>query len=218
MKRKRDAHHYDDHLIGEAKKIVTALGRMFAPFCEVVLHDLRRPIASILAIENPFSGRRIGDSATRLGLARITQPDFPGVVQNYPNVTADGRQVKSTSIGIRGRDGRYIASICLNMDTTYFSDLTALFQSFVAVDHQAPSMREQLRTLSLEEIRRVIEEFSTSRSTVPKRLGIDDRRELIALLRERGLLELKNSVSTIASVLGVTRPSVYNYLRAAQNR
>jgi predicted transcriptional regulator YheO len=41
----------DDHLIGEATKLVTGMGKMFAPFCEVVLHDLRTPEQAIVAIE-----------------------------------------------------------------------------------------------------------------------------------------------------------------------
>jgi predicted transcriptional regulator YheO len=218
MARKRISEdQYDEHLVNEAAKITVALGRMFAPFCEVLLHDLRHPKSSILVIENPLSGRKVGDSATSLGLARITQKDFPDVVQNYPNATPDGRLIKSTSIGIRGRSGRFVASICLNLDRTHFSEITSLIEKFVSVEGHAP-VREQLRSLSVEEIQRVINQFSRSRNTEPVRLNIDARRELIGLLDEKGLLGLKNAVPIVASALSVTRPSVYNYLRAARRK
>jgi len=204
---------FDEHIIQEAAKITVALGKMFAPFCEVLLHDLRNPKFSILVIENPLSGRKVGDSATSLGLARVTQKDFPDVVQNYPNATVDGKLVKSTSIGIRGKSGRFIASICLNLDRTYFSEFAAMMEKFVSVEGHAP-VREQLRTLSIEEIHRVINQFSKMRNTEPARLNVEARRELIGLLEQKGLLGLKNAVPIVASALSVTRPSVYNYLRA----
>ena len=95
--------HENELLLRESRKIVEALGKMFAPCCEVVLHDLRKPENSIIAIENPLSGRKIGQAVTEMGLARAKDPLFPDIVQNYSNVFPDGRPVKSTSIGIRNR-------------------------------------------------------------------------------------------------------------------
>lgn len=108
------------HLLAELKNIAEGLGKTFAPFCEVVLHDLTHPKNAILAIENNLSGRRIGQPATELGLARIQDPDYPAVISNYANQFADGRKVKSTSIGIRNEAGDYVAAICLNVDLTLF--------------------------------------------------------------------------------------------------
>jgi predicted transcriptional regulator YheO len=104
----------DGLLLREAEKIATAIGRMFPGLCEVVLHDLRNPDHSVRAIENSLSGRRVGDPATELGLARIQDPDYPGVLQNYSNTFPDGRPAKSTSIGIKNGEGDYIAALCLN--------------------------------------------------------------------------------------------------------
>ena len=214
-KKRKPEDDFDNHLIQEAAKITSALGKMFAPFCEVLLHDLRNPKFSILVIENPLSGRKVGDSATSLGLARVTQNFFPDVVQNYPNATTDGKLIKSTSIGIRGKSGKFIASICLNMDRTYFSDVASKLEKFISVEGEAP-VREQLRALSVAEIHRVIDQFSKTRNTEPARLNVEARRALIALLEQKGLLGLKNAVPIVASALSVTRPSVYNYLRASK--
>lgn len=116
-----DEHDADEHLLKEAEKIAVALGRMFPGLCEVVLHDLRDPEHAIRAIENNLSGRQIGDPATELGLARISDPDYPGVVQNYPNRFPDGRPAKSTSIGIKNAAGEYVAALCLNLDVSVLS-------------------------------------------------------------------------------------------------
>src|SRR5258705_13313762 len=89
----------DEELFVELDKIAIAVGRMFPGLCEVVLHDLRDPEHAIRLIENNLSGRRVGDSATELGMLRIGDPEYPSVVQNYANTFADGRPAKSTSIG-----------------------------------------------------------------------------------------------------------------------
>src|SRR5579863_8856988 len=100
-------------LMREASKIASALGETFAPLCEVVLHDLTDPEHAIVQIENNLSGRSVGDSATELGLARISDPAFPEVIANYANNFADGRPAKSTSVGLKDKNGRFIAAICI---------------------------------------------------------------------------------------------------------
>ena len=64
-------------LIEQLRQIAQRLGASFAPFCEVVLHDLSDPKNAILAIHNNLSGRQVGQPATELGLARITDPHYP---------------------------------------------------------------------------------------------------------------------------------------------
>src|SRR5579862_3090579 len=133
-------------LLREARKIVTALGKMFAPCCEVVLHDLTKPSHAIIEIECPLSGRSIGDATTELGLARITDSSFPEIVQNYANVLPDGRAIKSTSIGIKNSQGKYIAAICLNMDISLFSSAFKVLEQFTATNEKPCPTRETLRT------------------------------------------------------------------------
>jgi predicted transcriptional regulator YheO len=125
------------HLLAELKNIAEGLGKTFAPFCEVVVHDLTHPKNAILAIENNLSGRRVGQPATELGLARIQDPGYPAVITNYANQFADGRKVKSTSVGIRNEDGDYVAAICLNVDLTLFNGFQAAMSQFTAIESSA---------------------------------------------------------------------------------
>src|ERR1700761_1495071 len=94
--------------LDQLRLIAQGLGQTFAPFCEVVLHDLTNPAHAILSIHNNLSGRDVGQPATEPGLARIADPDYPPVIANYANRFEDGRQVKSTSIGIKDADGNYM--------------------------------------------------------------------------------------------------------------
>ena len=123
-------------LFAQLKQIAQGLGETFAPFCEVVVHDLTDPKNAIVAIHNNLSGREVGQPATELGLARIADPDYPQVIANYANTFADGRQAKSTSVGIKDADGRYVAALCLNVDLTLFQNLQSAIGQFTSVDAQ----------------------------------------------------------------------------------
>ncbi|MFI0778916.1 transcriptional regulator [Streptomyces sp. NPDC021212] len=204
----------DDVLLREAEKIVTALGRMFPGLCEVVLHDLRRPDRAIRAIESNLSGRSVGDPATELGLARIEDPEFPGIVQNYSNRFPDGRPAKSTSIGIKNSAGTYIAAICLNLDVSLFASVTRSLSNLIRTDDQEAPLMETLRARTVTELRAVVEEFAAARGHTPRGLGTAAKKELVRSLQTRGFLQVKHSVRVVTELLGVSRATVYNYLRA----
>ncbi|MEO3749562.1 PAS domain-containing protein [Streptomyces sp. B6B3] len=214
----------DELLLREAEKIAVALGRMFPGLCEVVLHDLRDPDQAIRAIENNLSGRSVGDPPpglgglggapmTELGLARIRDPDYPGVLQNYPNRFPDGRPAKSTSIGLKNSRGAYVAALCLNLDVSLLGTAARSLANLVRTDDSDEPLAETLRARSLDELRAAVEEFAAARGHTPRGLDAAARRELVRSLRERGFLQVKHSVQALTDLLGISRATVYNYLR-----
>ncbi|MFI9390070.1 transcriptional regulator [Streptomyces bauhiniae] len=204
----------DEHLLGEAEKVAVALGRMFPGLCEVVLHDLRDPDHAIRVIENNLSGRAPGDPATELGLARIADPRYPDVVQNYPNRFPDGRPAKSTSIGIRNSAGEYIAALCLNLDVSMLSPVALALANLVATgtEHGAEPP-ETLRDRRARELRGTVEELAARRGGTPRSLGRDAKRELVRHLHGEGWFDSRDAAQTIADLLGVSRATVYNYTK-----
>ncbi len=195
-------------LFDQLKRIAQGLGETFAPFCEVVLHDLTDPKHAIVAIHNNLSGRKIGQPATELGLARIADPNYAQVISNYANAFADGRQAKSTSIGIKDASGTYVAALCLNVDLTLFQGLQSAIGQFVSVDAQnAP--RESLNPASAEAIRARIDQFAARRATTPRALNAEDRRLLLRELKDSGCMELRRSSEIVAAHLGISRATVY---------
>ncbi|MGW5848947.1 helix-turn-helix transcriptional regulator [Streptomyces sp. NPDC055254] len=204
----------DEHLLREAERIAVAVGRMFPGLCEVVLHDLRRPRNAIRVIENNLSGRQVGDSATELGLRRIADPSYPSVIQNYSNQFPDGRPAKSTSIGVKNADGRYVAALCLNLDVSTLSPLTLTLAKLVATDieHRDETL-ETLRDRTERELRTAIDSFAAQRSSTPRSLNRDQKRELVRQLHREGFFETRSSAQHIADRLGISRATVYNYTK-----
>ncbi|MGC8917712.1 transcriptional regulator [Streptomyces sp. PG2] len=204
----------EGHLIGEVERIAVALGRMFPGLCEVVLHDLRDPRHAIRVIENNLSGRQVGDSATELGLARIADPQYPSVIQNYPNRFPDGRPVKSTSIGIRNAAGEYVAALCLNLDVSVLSPVTLALSNLVATEaeHRERTL-ESLRDRNARELREAVEALAAERAGTPRSLSRQDKRELVRQLHRDGFFDSRDAAQTIADLLGVSRATVYNYTK-----
>lgn len=199
-------------LLDQLKQVAEGLAQTFAPFCEVVVHDLLDPEHAILAIHNNLSGREVGHPATELGLARILNPDFAQVVANYANQFSDGRQAKSTSIGIKDSEGRYIAALCMNVDMTLFQGIQSAMNQFVRVD-SGTSVRESLDPAGSDAIRARIDEFAARLATTPRSLKAEDRRALLQELKTSGLLEIRRAMETVAAHLGVSRASVYSYAK-----
>ncbi|MHA2941535.1 helix-turn-helix transcriptional regulator [Ralstonia mannitolilytica] len=199
-------------LLREGRKIVEALGKTLAPLVEVVLHDLTDPDHSVVAIANNLSGRRVGDAATEMGLARMANPGFPEVIENYANRFPDGRPAKSTSIGLKNSRGEYVAAICLNMDVSMLGAVTAGLTQLVRIDVAAPPVAESLAPRRVEEVRAALERFAVARNTTPMAMTLDQRREAMRELAASGLLNLRRALSEVAQTLGVARSTVYTYL------
>jgi predicted transcriptional regulator YheO len=196
-------------LLEQLKSVARGLGETFAPFCEVVVHDLRHPKHAIVAIENNLSGRKIGDPATELGLARMADRTYPELLTNYPNQFADGRQVKSTSIGVKDSRGSYIAALCLNVDLTLFQGMQNALGQFSRVKSHARKV-ESLDPANAEVIRARIDRFAAALATTPRALRTDERRKLVRELKLGGYMEVRRSTEIVAQHLGVSRATVYS--------
>lgn len=199
-------------LLGQLQQIADGLAKTFAPFCEVVVHDLLDPRHAVLAIHNNLSHREVGQPATELGLARIMDPGYEQVIANYPNKFADGRLAKSTSIGIKDSDGRYIAALCMNVDLTLFHSFQSAMSQFTAVD-TAAAPKESLDPAGADAIRSRIDKFAARLASSPRTLKTRDRKLLVKELKEAGFLNVRRSMEVIAEHLGVSRAAVYTYVK-----
>lgn len=195
-------------LLSQLDQIAQGIGATFAPFCEVVVHDLLDPEHAILSIHNNLSGREVGAPATELGLARIADPDYPQVIANYANRFADGRRAKSTSVGIKDAQGRYVAALCLNIDLNLFSQMQSMLAQFCQT--ASVEIKETLDPANAGAICEHIDKFAAARSQAPRALKAAERRELLSELKDGGFLEVRRAISIIAAHLGVSRATLYN--------
>jgi len=196
-------------LVEQLKQIAKGLGETFAPFCEVLVHDLLNAEHAIVSIHNNLSGREVGDPATELGLARLADETYPQVIANYANQFADGRQAKSTSIGIKDSNGSYVAALCINVDLTLFGTFQNMIGRFVGTDDM-DGVKESLDPPGADGIRQRIDQFAARLATTPRALKATDRHALMRELRESGMMEVRRAMEIVALHLGVSRATVYN--------
>ena len=103
------------------RDIVDGLGQTFAGTgIEIVLHDTRNPLKSVVTIQNPISGRRLDDSTTNFGLELIKNysvVDRPASnFVSYGLTLKDGRKIKSSTIPLFDEIYGLVGFICLNID------------------------------------------------------------------------------------------------------
>ncbi|RUA23008.1 hypothetical protein DSL92_01670 [Billgrantia gudaonensis] len=113
------------------------LAKTFAPFCEVVVHDLL-DLTPCSRSTTTFLAAKSAIRPPSSDLPASWTPRFEQVIANYPNSFSDGRRVKSTSIGIKSSDGRYIAALCMNIDLTVFQGFQGMLNQFVDIQMDTP--------------------------------------------------------------------------------
>lgn len=205
-------------LLAHYVNMAQVLGEMFAPILETVVHDLRKPEKSIIAIYNGhLTGREVGGEATNLG-RRLLEGDFPDVLVGYENESPNGQKLKSSSLAIRREDGELIGVMGLNMNVSYFEQFSSFIEQFISSkksDHvSAPEdfkTTPEEMTTPKEDIREAITRYITSRNWNTHTLSYADKREIVEHLYRNGHFKSRGAVTIIAEELGLTRPSVYNY-------
>lgn len=116
-----DVNKQRDQLLQPYKDIVNGIGLTFSgtPF-EIVLHDTRDPMHSVVAVQNTITGRRLGDTNTNFGVQLIKSYSATNSTVNpfvsYQLRTKDGRPVKSSTVPIFSPVYGLIGFICINID------------------------------------------------------------------------------------------------------
>jgi predicted transcriptional regulator YheO len=112
-----------DNILQSYKDIVNGIGQTFAGTpIEIVLHDTRNPLKSIVAVQNPISGRRLGDSNTNFGIqliknySNMNNRGGNASFVAYPLTLKDGRAIKSTTVPLFSETYGLVGFICLNVD------------------------------------------------------------------------------------------------------
>ena len=111
------------------KPIIEDLVKAIGIPCEVVLHNLRDPSHSIIAIAGDITGREVGSPLTDLGLRLLRLGRLKENLIAYSTTTPDGRPLRSSTLYIRDENDEVIGSLCINVDLTYWNMMNKLMTS-----------------------------------------------------------------------------------------
>lgn len=203
-----------DRTIAILMKIVPSLGMLLGDKCEVVLHDLRAPESSIIAIVNgQITGRKVGDPSTNLGLPVFENPYGDYDKYNYRAQTRTGKILKCSSLYFKDETGRVCAALCLNYDISELLTAENILKDFVATE---AAVDETFATDIGEVISKILEDTIIAANKPVTQMDKDERLKLIQALDEKGIFSVKRSIDRVASILGVSRATVYGYVNEIQ--
>lgn len=189
-----------------------AISALLYPHAEVVLHDLRS--GTVVAIWNASSGRAVGeDSLIEEEFGTVSGAE--SVLGPYEKTGADGRRIKSVSAVLRDAKGDAAGLLCINLDVSMIDNAVKLLSAFAGAEQPRPQalFSRDWR----EEINASLHDWLKERGWALSALKRTDRVALVAALEERGLFKTRNAVDHLASLIGTSRASIYNYLAAARS-
>ncbi|MGQ3209642.1 helix-turn-helix transcriptional regulator [Shinella sp.] len=201
-----------DLLLRQHAATAAAISTLFYPHAEVVLHDLETGL--IAGIWNAFSGRKAGmDSLVENALEAAGEA---GIYGPYEKTGEDGRRLKSVTAVLKDDHDQALGLLCINMDVSHFEAAARLLAAFTGV--AAPRPPSLFAGDWREEINTALHDWLRTRGLALTALRKGDRVALVAALDERGLFQTRNAVDHLASLIGASRASIYNYLADARRQ
>jgi predicted transcriptional regulator YheO len=199
-----------------ATQLAAALHQLLGPMCEAVLHDFADLEHSIVHIEGNVTHRAIGGAATDLILEKVAQGDTRQDLHGYATSLPGGRLMKSSTIFLRDADGCAIGALCVNLDLT---DFVAIRNSLNAFVHTKDSERtaETLSDNIFDTVQSAVDETLHEGGRSLPSMSREDKVALMSRLEARGLFQVKKAVPIVADMLGLSRATVYNYLRQGRD-
>jgi len=181
----------------------------------VVVHDLRNPEQTLIAISGNLTGRAVGAPVPDMEFLPRNLTSFQDDIIRQPARTPRGRELLSTTVWVRDTTGAIVGAICINMD---FNDLR----------HARDLLNHVLTGIEAAPGAEVLETFATSpqdfveialRGAIRKvgkplhHLNRQDKIAIISALEQAEVFRFPQSIEIVMEQLGISRASIYAYLK-----
>ena len=180
-----------------------------SPFaCEVVLHDLSNPQRSVVYVAGDVTGRKVGQSFDHLVSEVLNSKNFKDdYVANY-FFAKDEKLVKSSTAFIRDEHGEIIGAICVNVDASVAKSLFEMAGNFLKTSENEPKseQNDDVTKIVLNLIDKIIAKNEG------KKLKKEQKLELVGVMNEKGIFNIKGAIEVVASKLNVSKITIYGYL------
>ncbi|SDP21916.1 helix-turn-helix transcriptional regulator [Desulforhopalus singaporensis] len=204
-----------ESIIENLKHLADGVVAQFGKNCEACVHDLTSLPDSLVYIQGDVTRKTTGAPTKEL-LRQLANQKVSSPINtcNYKTTTEDGRNLKSTTTLIRDSSGVPVAAFCINFDTTDFYTASQVLRPFLTQESPHPGQAAETLPRSFNQSIEAL--FSRAVNEVgrhPTAMTVEDRTRLIALLEKNGTFRLKGAVEKTARLMGVTKYTVYNYLK-----
>lgn len=195
--------------------------KTFGSHVEFILHDLSKPESSVVLVVGNLTKRQLGAPATNILIRALSEyGDAAKNLINYPSVSKDGKVLKSSTIFLRNRAGKIIGCFCINIDVTAYKAAIALLQDLTAT--ASPNQHEEhgneIFAQSISDVVEDVIHYEIDRThQVPLAMSKAEKVDVIRSLDRKGIFDVKGSPEMVASVLGTSVFTIYNYIKEVRN-
>jgi predicted transcriptional regulator YheO len=210
---KSSNHQIFEHYI----RVGEIIAEKFSPYLEVIIHDLKDPEHSIIAIfNNHITGRKIGDGTSDIGYKKLANK-LPDKIVNYENTSPSGAKLKSSTLTIRNGHGKIIGSMAFNFDLTPFENVQEFFNTITKTSKSKLDdfpKQEQFFVWSVrDDLEQALNKYIIANGLQGKVLTRKDKLNVVVLMKKEGHIKKRGAMSILSELLAITRPTLYKYLK-----
>jgi len=203
----------DKAILRRYELVARTIAASFGAGCEVVVHSHEDLGESIITIANGHvTGRSVGSPITDLGLSILKGAYESGedIVGPYFSRSRAGKPLKSTTMVIRNEEATPIGFLCINFDLSVpLSQFLEEFSPSSPTPHSGETFAPDVDNLVAQAVADELDAISHLTGISPT----GKNRRVVSKLEERGIFEIKGAVELVATELGVTKHTIYKYLR-----
>ncbi|MCB5560469.1 helix-turn-helix transcriptional regulator [Anaerosalibacter bizertensis] len=201
--------------------MVDFIADICGPCYEVVLHDISKPDASVIAIRNNhITGRKIGSPMTDLALKILKQKDYVDktFITNYDGYGDDGKVFLSSTYFIKNAQKELIGMICVNNDITDIKKFNNSYEiilerfKYREENNKDDKYEENIKNSLISVANSIISKTINSINIPPSRMSIDEKVKIVHELNKEGVFLLKGAINEVAEQLEISEATVYRYL------
>jgi|SRR5699024_2728514 len=194
-----------------AKRTADSIVKMFGEKCEVAIHDFSDLDKSLIYLSGTVTNRDVGSPATNLVLEELKKPsEEVEDIYNYKTYADNGVVFKSSTVFLRNQDNNVIGALCINYDINNLLSIEGMLQNVLSFSN---NQEEKFNTSIHDIINEMVEEVSKTFHKPSSLLTLDEKIEFTRQLEEKGFFLIKGSTEYIATVFGVSKFTIYNYLQ-----
>ncbi len=203
----------DRQILANHGPIADAIASTFGKSCEVVIHSLEDLGKSIIKIVNgEVTGRVVGAPITDLGLkvAGNAVDMKESIIGPYFSKTKTGKPLKTTTMIIRNDEAVPIGFLCINFDLSIpLIQFLTEFSPAIETPTEGENFPPDVSHLVAQAVADELDAISRITGVSPT----EKNRRVVANLELRGVFDIKGSVELVSGELGVTKHTIYKYLR-----
>lgn len=205
----------DRKILNSYKSVLDGISEYLGPGYEIVLHSLEDiDRAAIKVINGHYTGRKEGAPITDLAIEMLSKIRKSGSGHKnliYFNRNNKGTPIRAATIPITGENEQIIGLLCMNfyLDIplhTYIDGIFKLNGSDADLIETFANSTDELIASNVESAKNEV--FHNDQITVSNK-----NKEIISILHEKDIFQLKDSVSKVAGLLGISKNTVYLHLR-----